>query len=629
MSENPLLLPTPRLIALQDGKLNLVDGKLIVLDSVEGKALMFTAFSLQSALSEFAGINWEIMAGTAVPHHQVGVVLSVTPGSVQNPEGYNLTITAEAIHIVANQPAGVFYGVQTVMQLLQQYGAKLPILRISDWPDFPNRGVMLDISRDKVPTMETLYGLVDMLASWKTNQLQLYTEHTFAYRNHPVVWAEASPMTGEDILALDAYCRDRFIELVPNQNTFGHMRRWLIHDEYKHLSECPDGCDTVWGYYDEPFSLYQGDPGSLELVRSLFDELLPHFSSRQLNVGCDETVDLGNGRSKELVEELGNGRVYLNFLLKIYHEVKARGRTMQFWGDIIVKHPDLVAELPRDLIALEWGYEADHPFDEHGAIFAQSGIPFYVCPGTCTWVTIAGRTENVMGNLLNAAENGLKYGAIGYLNTDWGDLGHWQTLPISYTGFAYGAALSWCVEANREMDVPTALSRFAFRDEAGQMGQLAVELGNAHLQTGVRTFNSTVLARFMLYSPDKLKSLRDGWLIKGEQPIFQPEKFRQTAVTLDEFKSGLQLVNMQRHDAEKIVREFQLAIRMLQHGCHRAAWIIEGWDGKTDEAAKTNLLADAEAIITEYEVVWNGRNRPGGFKDSVARLEKMKSDYQK
>ena len=96
---------------------------------------------------------------------------------------------------------------------------------------------MLDISRDKVPTMETLYALVDLLAGWKINQLQLYTEHTFAYRQHPEVWAEASPLTGQEILGLDAYCRKRFVELVPNQNSFGHMHRWLKHARYAPLAE--------------------------------------------------------------------------------------------------------------------------------------------------------------------------------------------------------------------------------------------------------------------------------------------------------------------------------------------------------------------------------------------------------
>ena len=142
--------------------------------------------------------------------------------------------------------------------------------------------------------METLYRLIDQFSQLKINQLQLYTEHTFAYRNHPVVWEKASPMTSEEILLLDMYCQKRYIELVPNQNSFGHMRRWLIHDQYRHLSECPEGCDTVWGHFDEPFTLYPGDPDSFALIQGLYDELLPHFSSKQFNVGCDETVEIAS-----------------------------------------------------------------------------------------------------------------------------------------------------------------------------------------------------------------------------------------------------------------------------------------------------------------------------------------------
>jgi hexosaminidase len=235
-----------------------------------------------------------------------------------------------------------------------------------------------------------------------------------------------------------------------------------VHPRYRDLAECPDGCDTIWGHFDEPFTLNPLDPRSLALIEELYDELLPNFSSRQLNVGCDETVDLGQGRSKAECEARGIGRVYLDFLLKIYHAVKARNHTMMFWGDIIVQHPELIAELPRDVIALEWGYEADHPFDEDGAKFAQAGIPFYVCPGTSSWNSIVGRTDNALANLRNAAENGLKHGAIGYLITDWGDNGHWQSLPFSYIGFAYGAAVSWAFQANRDMDIARATSFFAF-----------------------------------------------------------------------------------------------------------------------------------------------------------------------
>src|SRR5207237_510321 len=152
--------------------------------------------------------------------------------------------------------------------------------------------------------------------------------------------------------------------------------------------------------------------------------------------------------------------------------VKSHGRRMMFWGDIIVQKPELIRELPRDAIALEWGYEADHPFDRDGEMFARAGVPFYVCPGTSSWNSIAGRTDNALANLRSAAENGRKHGAIGYLITDWGDNGHLQYLPASYLAFAAGAAFSWCLESNRHADWAAALNAHAFEDSAGAVGRV-------------------------------------------------------------------------------------------------------------------------------------------------------------
>jgi hexosaminidase len=134
-------------------------------------------------------------------------VLSLTANATSHPQGYQLTVAGGRIHIVASTAAGLFYGVQTARQLLMQCGRHLPDVRCTDWPDFPNRGLMLDVSRDKAPTMSTLFELVEMLASWKVNQLQLYFEHMFAYHQHPTVWQDDSPFTAEEIIALDRFCR--------------------------------------------------------------------------------------------------------------------------------------------------------------------------------------------------------------------------------------------------------------------------------------------------------------------------------------------------------------------------------------------------------------------------------------
>ena len=467
-----LLLPRPQRIELAGTHHQLIGNRFILLEAEKPVSLRQVGIRVQEALAT-AGECWELTAYPGDDESRIGCVLEIDADLVSQPEGYHLTIDENQIRIVGHDQAGLFYGGMTLKQIALQSGntKQLPCLRIEDYPDFPNRGIVRDISRDKVPTLESLYALVDLVAEWKMNQFQLYTEHTFAYRNHREVWKDASPLTGEDILALDQYCRERHITLVPNQNSFAHMNRWLKHRGYRDLAEIPES----------PNMLCPIDPNSIEFLGGLYDDLLPHFSSDMANVGCDETWDLGKGRSKEAVEQQGEGRVYLEFLTKINNRVRKHGKTMQFWGDIILNHPELIPELPEGVIALDWGYEANHPYADQCRKFAEAGVPFYVCPGTSAWNTIVGRTKNAVKNLLNAAENGHANGAIGYLNTDWGDGGHWQQMPISYLGYAYGAALSWAVEANRDLDLPLALSRFAYGDQANVMGQLAYDLGNAYL----------------------------------------------------------------------------------------------------------------------------------------------------
>ena len=615
------LLPAPRQVGITGGAFELPEGRLILLDSATPQVLRFAAAKVQRILADSFGLYWEVVASPSVPHEQVALTLRLAPGLTEHVQGYELDVHADGIVIGAADAAGAFYGACTLAQMLQagaQAGSALPYVHVVDWPDFPVRGVMLDISRDKVPSMETILSLVDMLAGWKINQLQLYTEHTFAYRNHPEVWAHASPFTGQEILDLDAYCRERYIDLVPNQNSCGHLTHWLTHERYQPLAELTGWFETPWGHRMEgPFSLCPLDPGSLDLIRSMYDELLPHFTSRMFNVGCDETIDIGQGRSKEACAQQGSGRVYLDFLLKIYREVLSHGRIMQFWGDIIIQHPELIPELPKDSIALEWGYDADHPFDSHGAQFAGAGIPFYVCPGTSSWCSIAGRTDNALGNLLSAAENGLKHGAIGYLNTDWGDLGHWQVLPVSYLGFALGAAYSWALEANRGLDVCEAISWHAFGDPTGNMGRVAYDMGNVYKSMGVIVPNGSPLFWTLQWPLERAKGY-----------ALPPAAYQSAEDFIEQAMMPLGRAQMARPDASLIVREYTNTAHLLRHACQRGQLAVQP-DAPGAAVLEQTLAEDMRQIIAEYREIWLARNRPGGLVDSVARLEKAGADYGK
>jgi hypothetical protein len=551
------------------------------------------------------GMEWVIGAGAA--DGVSGCVLCLDPRA-GSPQGYQLSIAGTRIEIRASDLAGIHYGVTTLTQAFSQATGPLPAGCIVDWPDFPVRGVMIDISRDKVPSMETLFGLVDMLSDLKVNHLELYTEHTFAYAAHRVVWADASPMTGEEVLRLQAYCRDRFVELVPNQNSFGHMHRWLVHPQYGHLAECPQGFEWPWGGRSvEPFSLDPSHPGSLQLLNGLYAELLPHFTSPLFNVGCDETFDLGQGKNRELCQKKGKGRVYLEFLLAIHELVKRHDRTMLYWGDIIMEHPELVSQLPRDAIALEWGYEADHPFDAHGERFHAAGVPWWVCPGTSSWSSLAGRTDNCLGNLRAAAHAGLAHGAAGYLNTDWGDDGHWQVLPVSFLGFAAGAGLSWCLASNGKSDFARELDAHVFRDRAGVMGVLARDLGNAYVRTGAKLVNESALFRV----------LRD-----TEQKVppggIRPENIAETRRWIDAAAGHLDEARMDGPDAALIRDEYANTVRLLRYACDLAAALGNGSIGGRAAPALRDQL---QVLIGEYRRIWMARNRIGGLSDSVMRLE--------
>ena len=535
--------------------------------------------------------------------------------SVARAQGYRLVVDANGITLVGHDEPGLFYGRQTLAQLRTQFPDGIPAIEIEDWPDLPVRGLMVDVSRDKVPTMGTLRGIVDLCASLKLNQLQLYTEHTFAYARHREVWEHASPITPDEVRELDAYCRERFVELVPNQNSFGHMERWLRHPRYAPLAEKPDGFTFPWGTrHDGGFSLNPLDARSLELVEGLYDELLPNFTSRLFNVGCDETFDLGLGKSKDECERRGKERVYLDFLLKIHHAVRRRGRTMQFWGDIILHKPELIPDLPKDVIALNWGYEYDHPFETETKAFADAGVPFYVCPGTSSWLSITGRTDVAIGNLKNAAENALAHGAAGYLITDWGDFGHLQYWPVSYLGIAAGAAYAWCYESNRDMNVAEGLDVHVFRDAGHVMGRLMHDLGNVYRLVGPRQQMSSRLFWTLAGPPAERLRLYE---------MVTTEEYDAAEAALDDAVRLLEAARMDRPDAELIADEVRNAAAMLRHGCRRGRRRLG-----TEKLSDAEMAEDLKRIIAEHRRLWLARNRPGGLSDSARRLEDRLADYR-
>ena len=308
-------------------------------------------------------------------------------------------------------------------------------------PLFERRGLMLDISRNRVLKIETLKLLIDALSELRYNELQLYTEHTFAYSEHEIAWKDRSPMTAEEIQELDTYCYKRGIELVANQNSFGHMERWLRHARYRPLAECPDGFEhPISGWREFGSTLYPNDE-SIDFLNTLYSELLPNFRSKYMHIGGDEPWELGKGRSAERVREVGKHRVYLEFMKQVFALADSKGRIPQFWADIILERPDLVPEIPPTAIPVIWGYESDSPFTEQCRTVAEAGFRnnFYVAPGAGNWNSFGSRLAVARANIHNAATAAHATNAKGLLLTAWGDNGHHQPFPSLFPALVLAA----------------------------------------------------------------------------------------------------------------------------------------------------------------------------------------------
>ena len=561
-----------------------------------------------------------------------------TPGGhapTGHAEGYRLRLTPDAIYIEADDDAGRFYAQQTLAQLRRQADGQgtLPCGVIEDWPDLPERGVMLDISRDKVPTMASLFALVDRLAHMKLNRLQLYMEHSFAYPGHDVVWRDASPMTPDQVRELDAYCRARHVELVPNQNCFGHLERWFKHDAYRPLAELPEfrPDDDVPGWYRGrgPSTLNPADPASLDFVAGLLDALLPCFTSDTINVGCDETYDLGCGRSRGLCNERGKGRVYLDFLLGLHRLCAERGRRMQCWGDIILKHPDLVGEVPGDVTVLDWGYEKGHPWERTCGAFAASGVRFQVAPSTGSFYALTGRSDTAQANQHEATAAAMKHGATGVLNTIWGDRGHWQPAPVDDPGLALGAALAWCGETNRTLDLPAALSLHRYHDPTGKLAEGVLEMGR--IERDVRGISATNPLTLALTLPDR--PLVDGALDQGFRRFgpFTREALDAARERMDRAIALVEDAMPTCPDAALLKPELRNAAALTRHAAEQLNMRLEAGAPLVSDlpaAERRRLAAELAPLIDGFRERWLARNRPGGLADSLAPLEATLAAYR-
>ncbi len=533
-------------------------------------------------------------------------------------QGYLIEISAPSkVTISYRDEPGLFYARATLDQLLGSFSdQRIPVGKIRDWPDNKIRGVMLDVSRNRVPTLETLLHLIDVLASWKINQVQLYFEHVFSYPGHESVWEGCDPYTLDDLRVLAAYSKERFVDLVPNQNMLGHMERWLIHEDYEDLGIILGTGQNAFGLATPASTLDPTNPKSLDLVADLAGQLCEALDSPFFHVGLDEPWDLPAERSSQW-------RTWLNRISEI--ECLSE-RELLVWADMVGHHPELALDLADNITLCDWNYEANFDFSVSAQRYRDLGARSWVCPGTSSWLSVAGRVSNTLENCLHASQSARDFELGGVLTCDWGDFGHHQHLPVSLPGLVAGAAFSWCVSSNSHIspEVVARLidERYFLRPDC-QLGHAVVSMGDLYAKMPFQLPNLS-LAVMHLYLPQFPvgTGLTSGLSLNVLDEM-------QEVVSQALSSANMALVGEGNHGLQISAREISNTARFLELAISDARARLENSNSieSVPKSSRDRLVTMLDHLVEDYKSCWLLRNRPGGLEESSEWLEHLRRCY--
>ena len=466
------VLPLPKKYELKDDTFYLY-GCNVCIDNNLDMRIIKAATKLKNKLQEKTGTFHKL---TRINNLKNSIIISKS--SLLTSEEYTIDISKHEITIIGGDDAGCFYAIGTLMQLINTTsGLYIPTLFINDKPDMKHRGFYHDISRGRVPTVDGIKSLVDLLAKVKINSLQLYVEHTFEFNEFKTSnYTDQDYLTAEEILEIDQYCYDNFIDFIPSLSTFGHLYELLMKKEYAHLCELENYKPTSHFWIERMLhhTINPSDLESFKLITSLIDQYLPLFRSKYFNICCDETFDLGKGKNINK----DSSQLYIDFVSKISKHITDAGKNIMMWADIVLNHQELLQQIPNDTILLNWCYNANPDINRIKTI-AQQKKTQIVCPGTNSWRSLLEILSVSVSNIEIMIKNGFEHGAIGVLNTNWGDYGHPAHIECAYYSTVYAACLSWNTSTKHNVSFEQTVSRLIYGVD-GNIIPLIRELGDIH-----------------------------------------------------------------------------------------------------------------------------------------------------
>lgn len=367
-------------------------------------------------------------------------------------EAYSLNVTKNDVLISAGTEKGAFMGVITFIQLADNYGIdNIPVMTINDAPDLSVRAVSDDISRGQVSTMDNFKKIIDFMAYYKMNTYMPYMEDMLQLDSFPDIGKDRGALSKEEVKELVEYADANFIEVIPIYQTLGHYENILLQEKYMDYAEFPGAA-----------SLNVSNPATYDFLEKMLTEVFDLFPSKYFHMGADESFDVGLGKSKSLADSSSIAKIHADHYKKVYDICKAHGKTVLMYGDIILRHPEILDYLPKDIIIVDWHYRPQYDYPST-VTFSEAGHKYFVSPSVWNFQTTFPTYANAMPNTSYIVEDGIKHGASGVVSSNWGDYGAETIKELIYFGYAWASQCGW----NETASNPAQFSRDFLRSFYG------------------------------------------------------------------------------------------------------------------------------------------------------------------
>ena len=455
------LLPAPRSVTPGSGRFPL-RGEVRIAVAPGNADDAFAAALLAEEIESGSAAKARIVEGDA------GDIVLARDGSLADAgeEGYRIEVKPGGARLTARTGAGLYYAVQTLRQLVD--GDGIPALAITDRPALRWRGLQDDVSRGPVPAVDALERRIRTAAEFKLNLYCLYFETAFDYRSQPLLVAPGGAISAAELRRLDAFAARHHVTLMVQQQSFGHLGSLLRWERYRALAEV-DGGST----------LSPAVEGTYTLLDSMYREIAPTTGAPFFHVGGDEPADLGQGRTRAMVQASGYAATYLRHLERLHDLLAPLGKRPMVWGDVALKFPELLPRMGHDFVIASWEYLAHDTYAPWIDPLRAAKADFLVCPGTNNWNRVFPNLDQALPGIRVFTREGQAAGALGQLDCTWADNGD-ALFALNWYPALYAAAAAWQPGDADPERFARAFDWAFFRNRGDEMAQAVRRLNAAH-----------------------------------------------------------------------------------------------------------------------------------------------------